>query len=378
MKKLIFTLGVMLLICVCAVATTIEIEMPPLRYIINGEEVKMPEGESGFLYNDRTYVPIRFIAEALNKDVSWNDDTNTITISDKQPDCYELADGVLYKNGMRYDIKADGEVEYKKLYDNKLVYYIPKETEDFTLYEVYLYDFTALSVKRIDTAIKLVGDNRQTSCDYIFNYRSFKTIDEISMGFVNLKTNEVYHTRVGHQLCMFFDNETIYYSNVSDDGIYKEVLGQSPELLANINTIGAWIVKYNNLLICYNAEDEKGAVIDLDTNEIVSKKLTQREINAVKLNRMMFMYERNEDCLPKISNKKIFKNLEYDFVSDDGIIFKCDEQLFINENQKILLTNGDDTVELSLKKSQDRVILGIDSLDTEDKKAITDIIIKQF
>ena len=97
-KKLIFTLGVMLLICVCAVATTIEIETPPLKYVINGEVVKMPKGESGFLYNDRTYVPIRFIAEALNKDVSWNDDTNTITISDKQPDCYELTDGVLYKS----------------------------------------------------------------------------------------------------------------------------------------------------------------------------------------------------------------------------------------------------------------------------------------
>jgi len=99
MKKVLFTLVIILSICITAIAATIEIELPPLKYVVNGVEVAMPDGEGGFLYNDRTYVPIRFISEALNKDVSWDNETNTVIISDKKSDYFELKDGSLYKNG---------------------------------------------------------------------------------------------------------------------------------------------------------------------------------------------------------------------------------------------------------------------------------------
>jgi hypothetical protein len=35
-----------------------------------------------FLYNGTTYVPIRAVAELLGNDVSWNADTNIVSIND--------------------------------------------------------------------------------------------------------------------------------------------------------------------------------------------------------------------------------------------------------------------------------------------------------
>ena len=33
------------------------------------------------IINDRTYVPIRFVAEELGADVQWNEETKTVTIT---------------------------------------------------------------------------------------------------------------------------------------------------------------------------------------------------------------------------------------------------------------------------------------------------------
>lgn len=56
----------------------IEAELNTVNITVDGVKV---EGEN-ILYNDRTYVPLRQIAEMLGKDVAWDEATNTADIAD--------------------------------------------------------------------------------------------------------------------------------------------------------------------------------------------------------------------------------------------------------------------------------------------------------
>ncbi|MBQ6530156.1 MAG: copper amine oxidase N-terminal domain-containing protein, partial [Clostridia bacterium] len=52
--------------------------------IINGtDKSKTPEDSRPFIYNERTYVPLRYIGESLGKEVIWDGDTSTIYINDQ-------------------------------------------------------------------------------------------------------------------------------------------------------------------------------------------------------------------------------------------------------------------------------------------------------
>ena len=56
-----------------------------INITVNGQKVK----GHNILFNDRTYVPLREIAEMLNKQVIWDGKTNTAHIDDiPDPDGY--------------------------------------------------------------------------------------------------------------------------------------------------------------------------------------------------------------------------------------------------------------------------------------------------
>ena len=51
--------------------------------IINGEDKSnAPEDSKPFIYNSRTYVPLRYISELLGNDVNWDGETSTIYINE--------------------------------------------------------------------------------------------------------------------------------------------------------------------------------------------------------------------------------------------------------------------------------------------------------
>ena len=60
---------------------TITVAYRNISIYVNGQKVT-PEVEP-FIYNGRTVVPLRFISEALNKEVKWDDKTSRIDINDK-------------------------------------------------------------------------------------------------------------------------------------------------------------------------------------------------------------------------------------------------------------------------------------------------------
>ncbi len=61
---------------------SILVEYRDIKINANGKRIN-PKLEP-FIYSDRTFVPLRTIAESLNKEVLWNDETNMIDINDKK------------------------------------------------------------------------------------------------------------------------------------------------------------------------------------------------------------------------------------------------------------------------------------------------------
>jgi len=87
-KSLFFTILAALLVIACVTyastsTTKIDVHFQHLTYIFNGVEKSPPEEQKGFIYNGTTYVPLRFVAEALNQRVEWDQDRLTITVTPK-------------------------------------------------------------------------------------------------------------------------------------------------------------------------------------------------------------------------------------------------------------------------------------------------------
>jgi foldase protein PrsA len=82
MKGLIIglTIGTMLSgTAAWAAGTQIEVAFRNLKYMFDGVE-KVPSDGKSFIYEGTTYVPIRFVSEALGKPVEWDEANETIWI----------------------------------------------------------------------------------------------------------------------------------------------------------------------------------------------------------------------------------------------------------------------------------------------------------
>lgn len=62
-----------------SVRQAIEVTFNSVNLQVNGQKIKV----DNFLYNGTTYVPLRAVAEALDKDVDWINETKTVNIIDK-------------------------------------------------------------------------------------------------------------------------------------------------------------------------------------------------------------------------------------------------------------------------------------------------------
>ncbi|MHA6481475.1 copper amine oxidase N-terminal domain-containing protein [Paenibacillus sp. strain BS8-2] len=69
---------------------TVQVESQPIRLVFDDKELSLPKGLYAFLYQDRTYIPIRYLSYALLKQVGWDGDKFEVTIS--EPNQAELAE----------------------------------------------------------------------------------------------------------------------------------------------------------------------------------------------------------------------------------------------------------------------------------------------
>jgi hypothetical protein len=59
---------------------TVEFPIDSNEYRINGQSFSMDEGVASFIHDGRTYIPLRYAAEALGYSVQWEASTNTIQL----------------------------------------------------------------------------------------------------------------------------------------------------------------------------------------------------------------------------------------------------------------------------------------------------------
>ena len=82
-KKRVVALAMCILMIFPVVATSLAntvVDEPSLRVIINGATVVFPDAQPFIDENGRTQVPVRFVTEALNGTVSWDNDSKTATV----------------------------------------------------------------------------------------------------------------------------------------------------------------------------------------------------------------------------------------------------------------------------------------------------------
>lgn len=73
------------------VPTNIKAYFEKITYVFDGKEVRPPQQLPGFIYQDVLYVPLRFVSESLGKDIGWNQETYTVSVSTKPADTNEKA-----------------------------------------------------------------------------------------------------------------------------------------------------------------------------------------------------------------------------------------------------------------------------------------------
>jgi len=99
MKKILCIVGIALLVLLTsmpALAASVETgyELSPIKVAVDGKVIDFPD-QKPVLLNDRTYVPIRFLAEALGCTVTWEENLERVDIiSGLQP---EFSTGPAYK-----------------------------------------------------------------------------------------------------------------------------------------------------------------------------------------------------------------------------------------------------------------------------------------
>jgi foldase protein PrsA len=83
-----------------ASATQIEVVFKNIKYMFDGVEKKAKDGQT-FVYNNTTYVPLRFVGEALGKNVQWDEKNQTIWLGEKKPITTDInsTSAAVYKNG---------------------------------------------------------------------------------------------------------------------------------------------------------------------------------------------------------------------------------------------------------------------------------------
>ena len=91
-----------------AAGAKIDVSFRPLKYFFNGVEKVAPTDKAGFIYKDTTYVPLRFLAEALGQDVRWDEKTNTIYIGNKPAGESIKTNPISYENGTYKGAFIDG------------------------------------------------------------------------------------------------------------------------------------------------------------------------------------------------------------------------------------------------------------------------------
>ncbi|OCT10712.1 hypothetical protein A8709_23020 [Paenibacillus pectinilyticus] len=122
--SLALTMGFSTLASAAQTPTDVNVYQIPMHFTFDGKEYAPPEGQQGFIYEGTTYVPIRFISYSLDKAVSWDPATYTVTIA--EPKASEKININEYKINAQVYTKSEEKLDKSKLALSNLTVYKEK------------------------------------------------------------------------------------------------------------------------------------------------------------------------------------------------------------------------------------------------------------
>ena len=112
---------------------------------IDDVEVKLPYGMRILNYVDRTYTPVRLIAEEMGGTVKWDETTKTIKITKPKP---KIVEKIIEK---KIEVPVDSETKNNYYYQNPP---IKSSKKDFTL------EITGINIKDNLTYVYIDAENK--------------------------------------------------------------------------------------------------------------------------------------------------------------------------------------------------------------------------
>lgn len=79
MKRILTLLLTIMMLATLSTSYVVAEEISDITVTLDGEKIDFPDAKP-YIWKDRTLVPIRFVSEAMNADVSWNGDEQEVTI----------------------------------------------------------------------------------------------------------------------------------------------------------------------------------------------------------------------------------------------------------------------------------------------------------
>ena len=75
-----------------SIMTMIYVNFDPINIVIDGVDKNPPEDMKPFIYEGRTFVSLRYVAETFGKNVNWIEATRSVIITDPKPQLTEFSD----------------------------------------------------------------------------------------------------------------------------------------------------------------------------------------------------------------------------------------------------------------------------------------------
>lgn len=220
-----------------AFAENINVYFNKITINVNGEKVT----GNNILYNDRTYVPLRAISEMFSKEVVWNEETNTVDISD--------IEGMLFKGnaiGKMGDFTIYSD-EYR-IFEEISSVSLKNKNKDKEISEEELKEETIINIKKyISSLILLKENNLSLPKDFSSEFdETFKKTNEYYMsqglgenGFIQLiefmgytydsykfdnLIKKAYSILSSHYMKTFSDEELKNYYNENISSFKKDMV----------------------------------------------------------------------------------------------------------------------------------------------------------
>ncbi|RIX51679.1 copper amine oxidase N-terminal domain-containing protein [Paenibacillus nanensis] len=170
---------------------TIKAAIFPVKYEVNGKNVTLPDGYETLIYNNRAYVPVRFVAEALGTVVIYNQAAGTIRLDDgfsMRSISSDLRGGYVQtrKIGSRTKVTAQlyaGPAYWESLYTSKISLE-PKSHVTITA-NLSFYDEEGKLLAKLPVSVSCKADG-----DQLLNVEAETAADLSDYAFVSLENVE--------------------------------------------------------------------------------------------------------------------------------------------------------------------------------------------